>query len=174
MRTSRSSFSSNFMQTIRHIVKHLREFYLGGNWTASSLTAQLNDITWQEATLKRYDFHTIAELVYHMNYYVEATLKVLQGQPLDAHDDFSFDCPQINSADDWNYLTTKIFTDAKAFSDLIEKLPEKTLWQDIADPKYGDYYRNIQGILEHNHYHLGQIVLLKKLIREPKITTDEK
>ena len=34
--------------------------------------------------------------------------------------------------------------------------------------KYGNYFRNLTGIIEHLHYHLGQIVLIKKLIAEGK------
>ncbi|MGN6163930.1 MAG: hypothetical protein ACTHOF_05245 [Flavisolibacter sp.] len=34
----------------------------------------------------------------------------------------------------------------------------------FVDEKYGTYYRNLQGIIEHTHYHLGQIVLIKKLL----------
>lgn len=156
------------MQTIAHITKHLREFYTGGNWTASNLKTQLEGISWQQATAKIYGFNTIAVLVFHINYYVEATLKVLQGHPLDAHDKFSFDCPPINSKDDWNHLVSKVFTDAENFANLLEKLSEVTLWKNLADTKYGDYYRNIQGIIEHNHYHLGQIVLIKKIVQGAK------
>jgi uncharacterized damage-inducible protein DinB len=156
------------MQTIKHIVKHLREFYNGGNWTASNLKSQLKDITWQEAITEVYGFNTIAILVFHINYYVQATSKVLQGNPLDANDKYAFDCPPINSKEDWEQFKTDIFKDAENFSQLLEKLPEHTLWADIADPKYGDYYRNIQGIIEHNHYHLGQIVLLKRIIKSRK------
>ncbi len=44
----------------------------------------------------------------------------------------------------------------------IEQLPESKLWETFSDEKYGNYYRNIHGIIEHIHYHLGQIVLIKK------------
>ena len=156
------------MQTIAHITKHLRDFYSGNNWTASNLKTQLDGITWQEAKTTVYGFNTITVLVFHINYYVEATLKVLQGQPLDANDTFAFDCPEINSKEDWDALVTKVFTDAENFANLLEKLPENRLWENIADPKYGDYYRNIQGIVEHNHYHLGQISLIKKIVKGAK------
>ena len=153
------------MQTIAHITKHLRDFYSGNNWTASNLKTQLEGITWQEATTTVYGFNTIAVLVFHINYFVEATLKVLKGNPLDAHDSFSFNCPPINNTKDWEALVTKVFTDAEEFASLIAILPETTLWENIADPKYGDYYRNLHGIIEHNYYHLGQIVLIKKIVK---------
>jgi hypothetical protein len=47
-------------------------------------------------------------------------------------------------------------------------LPENKLEEVFDDKKYGNYYRNITGIIEHNHYHLGQIVLIKKIISVKK------
>ena len=49
---------------------------------------------------------------------------------------------------------------------LIERLPEGKLRENLAGEKYGSYYRNLQGIIEHTHYHTGQIAVLKKLLRE--------
>jgi hypothetical protein len=34
----------------------------------------------------------------------------------------------------------------------------------LTDPQYGSYYRDPQGIIEHLHYDLGQIVLIKKIL----------
>ena len=47
---------------------------------------------------------------------------------------------------------------------LVERLPQETLWEDFTDKKYGTYYRNLHGIIEHTHYHLGQILIIKKII----------
>ena len=52
---------------------------------------KLADVTWQQATKPVDSLHTISALVYHMNYFVSATLKVLQGGPLDAKEKYSFD-----------------------------------------------------------------------------------
>ncbi len=93
--------------------KHLREVYFGGNWTSTSLKENLEDVTWQQATTKIYSLNTIAALVYHVNYYVSAVLKVLQGGTLDAHDKFSFDHPPILSREDWEKLPDKTWTDAE-------------------------------------------------------------
>jgi hypothetical protein len=51
---------------------------------------------------------------------------------------------------------------------LIEQIPEAMLWEYLADEKYGVYYRILHGIVEHFHYHLGQIVIMKRLIRAEK------
>lgn len=75
---------------------------------------------------------------------------------------YSFDCPPIRSQEDWERLLDKTWTDAEDFASLIEQLPEPKLWENFSDGKYGNYYRNIQGVTEYVHYHLGQIVLIKK------------
>jgi hypothetical protein len=146
------------------IAKHFRDVHFGGNWTSVSLKETLAGITWQQATTKVYSFNTIAVLVYHINYYVSAVLKVLQGGPLTASDKFSFDLPPIQSTEDWEKLLDKLWTDAESFAILVEQLPESKLEETFSDEKYGNYYRNIHGIIEHTHYHLGQIVLLKKIL----------
>lgn len=148
----------------QQIARHFREIHFGGNWTDSNLKDHLADVTWQQATTQVYSFNTIAALVYHMNYYVSAVLKVLQGAPLNARDKYSFDLPPILSQEDWEKLLDKTRTDAENFATLIEQIPESKLWENLADEKYGNYYRNIHGIIEHTHYHLGQIVLVKKML----------
>lgn len=158
------------MNLPQQIAKHFREIHFGGNWTASNLKEHLADVTWQQATTKVYSFNTIVALVYHMNYYVSAIMKVLQGNPLDAHDKFSFDHPPVGSQKDWENLLQKTWADAEDFAVLVEQLPESKLWETFTDEKYGTYYRNLHGVIEHAHYHLGQIVLLKKLLTQPLIS----
>ncbi len=152
------------MSLIGQIAKHFREIFFNGNWTSSNLKEHLADVNWEQATTKVYSFNTIATLVFHINYYVSAVLKLLQGEPLKASDKYSFDHPPILSKKDWEKLLDKTWTDAENFAGLIEQLPESKLWDDFSDNKYGNYYRNLQGIIEHTHYHLGQIVLIKKIL----------
>ncbi|BDS14166.1 DUF1572 domain-containing protein [Aureispira anguillae] len=154
------------MNVTRQIAKHLREVYFGGNWTTSNLMDTLKDLTWEQATTQVYSFNTIATLTYHMNYYVRTVSIVLEGGVLDSKDEYSFNHPPILSQKDWEALQNEGWKNAKKFADLIEKLPEDKLWEDFVDKKYGIYYRNLQGIIEHLHYHLGQIALIKKIIIE--------
>lgn len=150
----------------RNIAKHFRELHFGGNWTGSSMKDQLKDVSWQQAITQVHTFNTIATLTFHVNYYVDAVLKVLQGGPLDADDKYSFDHPPITSEEDWQRLLDKSWSDAENLAARIEKMPEHMLWENVSDPKYGIYFRNIHGIIEHTHYHLGQIALIKKLLVE--------
>jgi hypothetical protein len=152
------------MNYSKQISKHCSEVFFGGNWTDSDIKANLAGLTWQQATTKIYNFNTIASLVYHINYFVDAVNMVLQDKPLEAHDKFSFDCPPIQSQEDWLKLLDKVWSDAERFSNLVELLPEQKLGETFSDEKYGNYYNNIHGVIEHSHYHLGQIALIKKII----------
>ncbi len=149
---------------MQHIAKHLREVYFGKNWTASNLKDQLAHVNWKMATTKVDSLNTIATLVYHLNYYVRGVIKVLEGGPLETKDRLSFDHPPIHSEEGWQRMLEQIWLDAERFAALIERLPDEYLNKEFVDEKYGNYYRNIQGIVEHIHYHLGQIVVVKKLI----------
>ena len=57
------------MKTTQQLAKHFRDVHFGGNWTFVNLKDTLADISWQEATAKHLDFNTIANLLFHINYY---------------------------------------------------------------------------------------------------------
>jgi hypothetical protein len=155
------------MNLSAHLAKHFRDVHFGGNWTAVNLKDTLSGLSWEQATAKINSFNTIAALTFHMNYFVSAVLKVLQGGPLEAHDKFSFDLPEIKCQEDWELLLGRVWSDAENFALRIEQLPDTKLREVFTDERYGTYYSNIQGIIEHCHYHLGQIVILKKLVEQP-------
>lgn len=152
------------MNISRHVAKHFREVHFGGNWTFSNLKDTLSGISVEDATKKVHSLNTIAALTFHINYFVDAVLKVLRGNPLDAHDKFSFTHPEFDSQEEWENFLVKVFSDAEEFAILIEQLPEEKLWEVFSDVKYGIYYRNLHGIIEHTHYHLGQIAVIKKIV----------
>lgn len=159
------------MNISQQIAKHFKEVYFGGNWTDVNLKDSLKDISWQQAATKLYSFNTIAALVYHIDYYVTAILAVLQDESLTASDKYSFDHLPVQSEENWVALLDKLWNDAKKFITLVEDLPESKLWETFSEEKYGNFYRNLQGVIEHTHYHLGQIVLIKKLLLNSEAST---
>lgn len=153
------------MPVAAQLAKHLRDVHFGNNWSTSNLKDNLKEVTWQQAITKVHSFNTIAILVGHMHYYVAAVSKVLQGEPLVAKDEHSFTHPPIETEEDWERFLEKVWADAETFASLIEQLPDSKLDEEFVDSKYGTYYRNLAGIVEHIHYHVGQIVLIKKLLQ---------
>ncbi|MBT8320086.1 MAG: hypothetical protein KJO90_00295, partial [Eudoraea sp.] len=155
--------------TPKQIARHFRAMVFGGNSTGVCLKDVLEDVNWLQATTSVHKLNTIAVLVFHIHYYLIAVKDVLQGKPLNAHDKYSFDAPPVTSESDWRQLLTKFYADVETTTLLIEALPEAQLWEDFVLEKYGNYYRNLHGVIEHSHYHLGQISLIKKILtREAK------
>lgn len=154
------------MNTTQQIARHLRDVHFGGNWTVSALKPHLADVTWEEANIRLYDLNTILAVAYHTTYYVRAIKRVLQGQPIDARDIYSFDHPPVQSSEDWDRFREEIWADVEDLAALIEALPEEKLGETFVGEQYGTYYRNLHGLIEHTHYHLGQIVIIKKMIRQ--------
>jgi len=72
--------------------------------------------------------------------------------------------PEINSQKEWQNFLTKFWTDSEELAELIEKIPEKKLNESFVEEKYGNYQRNIDGMIEHSYYHLAQIVVIKKIL----------
>ena len=154
------------MNQTKQIAKQFRESQLNGTWIATNLKSEIADLSWQQATTKIGSLNTIAALTFHLNYYVAGLIQVFEGGSLDIRDKYSFDCPPIESQADWEQLREKSFADAERFAELVEKMPDKKLSAGFVDIRYGDYRRNIHGVIEHTYYHLGQIVLMKKLVEE--------
>ena len=144
------------------LAKQIQDAFFGGNWTGVAVEPVLSEVTKTEAVSSVTNGNTIAVLTYHIFYYAEAILHVLEGKPLNAKDELSFNVPSITSENEWKMFLEHRFEQMKKLITLVGQLPDTVLNADFTDPKYGSYYRNLAGFVEHTHYHLGQIVLLKK------------
>lgn len=149
------------------IANRLREVLLDGYWIANTnYKEQLLSITWQQAIRKVDDLNTISALTFHVNYYLSGLLVVFENGKLEISDQHSFDVPLINSAEEWNGLLNEFLSNAEEVASLVEQLDDSIFDQLFVEEKYGSYLRNIEGLIEHSYYHLGQIVLIRKMIME--------
>lgn len=153
------------MSTTSQLAKRFREVLLDGKWIANTnFKEQLSDVTLEQATTKIDSLNTIAMLTFHIDYYIVGLVNVFEGGDLEIKDKFSFDLPPIESQEQWEALLNKLWDDSEKFAILLEQMPDSKLNKVFVDEKYGTYLRNIDGMIEHAYYHLGQITLIKKLI----------
>ncbi|AYN02638.1 DinB family protein [Chryseobacterium sp. 3008163] len=153
------------MSTASQLAKRFREVMLDGVWIANTnFKNQFSDVTWEQATTKIADVNTIAMLTFHIDYYIAGILNVFEGGDLEIKDQFSFDLPPIESQEQWESLLNKLWSDSEKFATFLEQIPDSQLNEVFVDEKYGTYLRNIDGMIEHAYYHLGQITLIKKMI----------
>lgn len=153
------------MKKNKELANRFREVFLDGTWVANTNYKKvLEAVSYKKATTKVNSLNTIAVLTFHINYYVAGVLNVFEGGKLEIRDKYSFDTPKLTSESEWISLKNTLFTNAEKFANYIESLSETELENVFVDEKYGTYYRNIEGVIEHSYYHLGQISLINKLI----------
>ncbi len=147
------------------IANRLREVLLDGKWIANTnFKEQIESVSWQQAIQKVDNLNTIALLTFHINYYLAGILNVFNGGTLDIQDKYSFDLPEITTEQDWMKLVNDFLSNSEKFVKHVEKMNDNALDQTFVDEKYGSYLRNIEGVIEHSYYHLGQVSLIKKMI----------
>jgi uncharacterized damage-inducible protein DinB len=116
--------------------------------------------------------HSIAELVFHMNYWMEYELRRIHGEnPIHPeHNSESFPpAGSLFSAEDWDGLRNT-FAALLADFTALAKSSEKDMQRQIENVHEGD--RKIAGTLEaslwqmvaHNSYHIGQIAMLRRTL----------
>ncbi len=148
------------------LANRLREVLLSGKWIANTnFKEQITTTTWQQAIHKVENLNTIASLTFHVNYYIRGLLDVFEGGSLEIKDKFSFDSPEIKSEADWNNLVQMFISNAEEFIAHVEQMDDKMLIKPFVKEEYGTYSRNIEAQIEHSYYHLGQVSLIKKMIK---------
>lgn len=155
------------MKSTLEIASRFKEIILNGTWVANTnYKLQLENLDWRIAVKPVQNLNTIAILAQHIHYYIKGLNQVFKGGTLDIKDKFSFDFPPIQSQEEWNSFLEKFWNDSQEFASLVEQMPDEKLNEPFVDEKYGTYRRNIDCMIEHSYYHLGQIVLIKKLLTQ--------
>ncbi|MEG1230300.1 MAG: DUF1572 domain-containing protein [Flavobacterium sp.] len=157
------------MNQSTQIANRFREVILNGTWIANTnFKDQLVNLDWQIATKKVDSLNTIADLAQHIHYYISGIQNVFNGGSLDIKDQFSFNFPPIESQEQWNLFLERFWKDAEEFARKVEVISDEKLNSVFVDEKYGSFKRNIEAMIEHSYYHLGQIVLIKKMLLKDK------
>ncbi len=155
------------MENSTQIANRFKEVLFDGKWVANTnFKDQLSDVTWEEATQKIASLNTIAVLTFHINYYIKGVVDFFENGALTIRDKYSFDMPEIKSQEDWEALRNDLLSNAERFANHVSHMPDEKLGTTFVDEKYGNYRKNINGMIEHSYYHLGQVSLIKKMVRE--------
>ncbi len=153
------------MDLSAHLVHRLQEVLLSGRWIAhTNCSAVLENVSFEQATTKVHDLNTIAALTFHITYYLRGLNEVFAGGDLTIRDTFSFDFNPPANQTEWDALVKDLREQAHAFIDFVAAMDNAKLEGPFVKEEYGSNLLNIEAIIEHTYYHLGQISLLKKMI----------
>ena len=147
------------------IAQHVLEVHEGNNWTEVDVVHTLQDVTLAEAVTRTLASpNTIASLVCHLTFWNRVMARRAQGLPTEIGPDNGFAGPELRTEADWAALRADNLRSAHELARAIRGVDASQLEAPIL-PEYGSVYKNLQGAVEHIHYHLGQLVVLKNLVR---------
>ncbi|WP_432713707.1 DinB family protein [Pedobacter sp.] len=153
------------MKITELIAQHIIEVNEGNNWTEVDVNSTLNDVTLREAvTLTNASVNTIASLVHHLMFWNRLMVQRINGVNIPEDEHNGYNVPQLATEEAWQQLKDDHLKSAQELATAIRAVDKNRLLSPIL-PGYSSTYKNLQGSAEHIHYHLGQIVLLKQLIR---------
>ena len=143
------------MKITQLIAAHLQEAFEGNNWSDVNVKDTLDGITFRQAT--------------HVTNASPNTIKQrLQGIEPEISAANGFDLQPITSEHDWVQLKKNAFDTVNELASAIRDFPDERLPEESPVGK-GSFYKKLQGVIEHNYYHLGQIVILKNLIKKSQV-----
>ena len=151
------------MEITALIAQHLLAVHTGNNWTEVDLSGILEDVTAEEAlTVTAASPNTIASLLHHITYWNRLMIRRIKGVETAIPASNGYDIPANMN---WLDLKDDNIASAHELAAAIREFDASKLVQPIL-PGYSTAYKNLQGTVEHVHYHLGQIVIIKKLLRQ--------
>lgn len=156
------------MKITELIAQHITEVHEGDNWTEVNIKDTLADVGYEEATIiTKASHNTMASLVHHLSFYNNVVMHRLSGITPVISESNGFDMIAIKNEDDWIKLKARNIQSALQLASAVREFPEEKVF-DLAVTGHSTYYKMLHGLTEHAYYHLGQIVLLKKLIRQTR------
>ncbi len=152
------------MKELQRIRQLIEDHYNGNPWLDVTITHTLSRISAGQAAAKTGDHNSIWQIVNHMIAWRLANLERMQGKKSPAPENNFIEPVSDTSAKAWQQTLQKFETSQKQLLQFLDSA-DGDWFDNIYIPNGHSYYEHLQGILQHDAYHLGQIVLLAKLVK---------
>jgi len=152
------------MKETERIIKSFEYLYDGEPWLGVNIVDTLGIITAKKAVKKISNNHnSIWEITNHVISWRLNVLQRVKGKTMVSPDNNYIEPVKDQTAKAWKATLKQLKDSQKQWLDFLNTFPEKD-FEKVYKNNSMTYYENIQGIIQHDAYHLGQIVLLAKLI----------
>jgi len=156
------------MTEAQNIADQLARAHKGAAWHGDSVNEILGDVTATEAAAHPIlGAHSIWELLLHLEAWNRFALEAIHGRASEVSSDRNF--PAIADTGDEAWKQTRARLDAlkEELETEVGALPGERLEEIVPGRKFSFYFL-LHGIVQHDLYHAGQMVLLKKAFRAEK------
>ncbi len=148
------------MKLTEVIAQHFYEVNYGNNWTDSNVKDSLQGISFEHAIKQIGHTNSISLLVFHMDFYNMVVYNRMVGVTKHFEHEESLQVEIANEVE-WQQLQKTYFENVDKIHTAILNFDDARLFEQVTT---NTPYKNLHGLIEHIHYHLGQINLLKKLV----------
>lgn len=146
------------------IADQLRRAFEGSAWHGPALLELLEGVDACAAAAKPLrNVHSIWELVLHVAVWDGAALQRLDGEKCQPTGLANFPLVPTPTEAAWRKALTQTKRTHDNLVKTIAALPESRLGDRVPGKRY-DFYHMLHGIAQHELYHAGQIVVLKKVL----------
>ncbi|MCX6151103.1 MAG: DinB family protein [Ignavibacteriales bacterium] len=152
------------MEEFKRISKIFSNLYNGSSWIEVTILGTLKSISSEKAFTKPVNgLNSIWEIVNHVVSWRETVLKRLKGEQKIFPDNNYFETVTDNSNQAWQQTLDRFEKSNLEWVGFFTEINDSTFAKQYDKVEYS-FFELIMGILQHDTYHLGQIVLLKKII----------
>ena len=152
------------MKETERIAKLFEDLYNSTPWIDVNLLGTLKRISAKQASKKiSPNWNSIWEITNHIISWRENVLERVQGRVLQTPADNYFSEIRETTENDWKETLKKLEDSQQQWLQVLKDFNEDN-FSKIYPNNQMTYYEHIHGILQHDAYHLGQIVLLAKVV----------
>jgi uncharacterized damage-inducible protein DinB len=152
------------MKEMKRISKLFSDLYDGDPWLGVTIAGTLNGITAEQAARKVGPrWNTIWEIVNHVIDWRLNVLQRVQGDAIVTPDNNYFEPVPDVSEEAWRRTLHRLGESQEDWLEMLKKFKKNELDNEYPS-NHMSYYEHMQGIIQHDAYHLGQIVLLAKAL----------
>ncbi|MGA2687178.1 MAG: DinB family protein [Candidatus Korobacteraceae bacterium] len=151
------------MSGTKRILNHYDGVLNGDAWHGDAVWPVLDNISAEEAAARPIpSAHTIWEIVMHMAFWENVAAQRLAGLRSGLVEELNFPPMPAATEENWRKTLDQLRDSNRVVRQALAKLDANKLDELTAAGKR-TFYGEAHGILEHHVYHLGQVVLLKKM-----------
>lgn len=161
----RKNLAGKETQNIRRFEKMLTDHYNGNPWIDITIAGELKSVSAKNASQNIGELNSIWQITRHMISWRNALIARVMDSPHPHPNNNFIEEIRDTSSKAWKDTLRKF---ARSQKDIISflKTQEDMLLEKVSLASGYSYFELVNAILIHDSYHLGQIVLIKKLLKK--------
>jgi len=155
------------MSETARLADQIRRAFEGEAWHGDSLSEILSDVNARTAAARPIrNAHSIWEILLHIAAWDGVVIRRIEGKVVNPSDAENFPAVTDPSEAAWEKTVEQV---KRTHADLVKAVaafPDARLQEHVPGKEqqpYYDYFHMFAGIVQHELYHAGQIVMLKKM-----------